>query len=65
MRASTVQAPGRSRVLGRRRAHSAPAGLLMRIVTHQQSARLVLLARILDAARRSATSARPVRLTVT
>jgi hypothetical protein len=56
---------GRSRVLGRRRARSAPAGLLMRIVTHQQSARLVLLARTLDAARRSATSARPVRLTVT
>ena len=56
---------GHSRVLGRRRAHSAPAGLLMRTVTHQQSAHHVLLARILDAASHSATSARPARLTVT
>ena len=56
---------GHSRALGRQRARSARAGLLMRTAIHRQSALRVLRARIPGVARRSAMSARLARWTVT
>jgi hypothetical protein len=56
---------GRTRVLGRRHARFARVGLRMRTVTHRRTALRVPQVHTPDAVRRSATSARPVRWTVT
>jgi hypothetical protein len=56
---------GRTRVLGRQHARSARVGLRTRTVTHRPTALHAPQVHTPDAARRSATSARPVRWTVT
>ena len=65
MRARCVQTLGRTRVLGRQHARSARVGLRTRTVTHPPTALHAPQVHTPDAARRSATSARPVRWTVT